>query len=94
MNETISEATATKAARLIAEDRIDRVKGHVYQVQGDSDTYAVHVSYPQEVSGRCGCKGNANGQVCSHLVAACAYELAHPVPESSKSTDPFEGLGI
>lgn len=92
MQETISESVAKKAVRLIAESKIVWVKGHVYKVQGDSDTYTVHVSYAQEASGRCDCKGNANGSVCSHLVAACAYELAHPVSESSKSDDPFGGL--
>lgn len=93
MQETISEAVAQKAVRLIAEERITWVKGHVYQVRGDSDIYTVHVSYAEEASGRCDCKGNANGRVCSHLVAACAYNLAHPVPKF-KSTDPFGGLGI
>jgi hypothetical protein len=86
MQTTISQATADKAAKIIGESRIEWVKGHVYRVQGDSGTYTVHVSYPQEVTGQCDCPAKG---VCSHLIAACAYELAHP-PVQSAIADPFD----
>lgn len=86
MNATISQAVADKAARIIAEGRIRRVKGHVYEVIGDHDTYAVVVSHPQEVTGLCKCKTKG---VCSHLIAACAYDIAHP-QEPSTLVDPFD----
>lgn len=88
MNATISQAVADKAAKIIGEGRIAWVKGHVYRVQGDSGTYTVHVSYPQEVSGNCDCPSKG---ICSHLIAACAWELTHPV-HSTETSDPFEGL--
>lgn len=87
MQTTISQAVADKAARLISEGRIAWVKGHVYEVAGDSDTYTVHVSYPQEVTGRCDCPSKG---ACSHLIAACAWEIAHPVQETLPLADPFD----
>lgn len=87
MQATISQAVADKATRLISENRIAWVKGHVYQVTGDSDTYTVHVSYPQEISGVCNCPAKG---VCSHLIAACAYDIAHPVQETLPLADPFD----
>jgi uncharacterized Zn finger protein len=88
MQTTISKSVAAKAERLISDGKVSRVKGHVYRVQGDSGIYTVHVSYPQEVSGMCDCPAKG---VCSHLIAACAFDLANP-QEPSTIADPFEGI--
>lgn len=93
--ETVSTRISDKAQRLITEDRVRRIKSHIYRVQGDSGTYTVYVSYPQEVSGVCDCPAKGT---CSHLIAACAYaisanaEISSDWIETVSATDPFEGL--
>lgn len=89
MQDTVSERVSAKAQRLIADGKVSRVKGHVYQVEGDHETYTVVVGYPQEVSGRCDCPSETK---CSHLIAACAYDLANPIEASPVKSDPFEGI--
>lgn len=89
MQDTVSAKVSAKAERLIADGKVSRVKGHVYRVEGDSAIYTVHVSYPQEVSGRCDCPSETT---CSHLIAACAYDLANPIEASPAKSDPFEGI--
>ena len=83
-----------KAQRLVDQGKVSRigVKGHLYEVIGDTDTYRVHLSYPEEASGRCGCPRNQNGQLCSHILAASIYALAYPPMGESKRSDPFEGI--
>lgn len=89
----ITVSLRDKANRLVDEQKVSRigVKGHLYEVVGDTDTYRVHLSYPEEASGRCGCPRNQNGHLCSHIVAASIYALANP-PESKSERDPFAGI--
>lgn len=99
MQDTVSEKVAAKAQRLISEGKVSRVKGHVYTVQGDSASYTVMVGYPQEVSGSCDCPAQGT---CSHLIAACAYDLPNALviydpedltqPRRPVKSDPFEGI--
>jgi hypothetical protein len=89
----VTLSISDKAQRLLAEDRVSRIKGSVYIVKGDSDQYAVTVGYAPEGSGRCTCPANQHNpeKVCSHILAACAYEIANPVPVATIA-NPFEGI--
>lgn len=69
MMPTVSAATHLKANRLNVDGKVEHVKGLVYRVEGDHDTYTVHLGYPQELSGACSCPSKA--EVCSHILAAC-----------------------
>lgn len=90
----ISTALQAKAQRLVVDGKVHRT-GNVltYSVEGDSGTWRVLLSYPQEAFGVCECPSKAD--VCSHLFAASIDFLADP-PLIGKSlvpsTDPFEGL--
>lgn len=86
----ISTALQAKAERLVNEDHVQRMRNLVYVVEGDSDTYVVELSYPQEASGRCNCKSTA--EVCSHILAASIVYLTDPPLVSAPTTDPFEGI--
>lgn len=86
----ISNVVHWKAQRLVDDGKVTHVKGSMYQVEGDSDTYNVHLSYPQEVTGSCNCPSFA--EVCSHLLAASIVYLADPPTVTVPTTDPFEGL--
>lgn len=90
----ISTNLHVKAQRLVDQDRVDHVKGLMYQVQGDTDTYSVHLSYvtlTEEPTGSCDCPSVM--AVCSHLLAASiAYLADHDATPITFSTDPFEGL--
>lgn len=83
-----------KGDRLVEEGRVRRVLLHIYEVEGDTDTYTVSVSYAEEAIGRCDCKAGKQGRLCSHLFAAAVYELAHPLvePRHLKAVDPFQGI--
>lgn len=91
----ITTTLKAKGDRLVAEDRVRRLLLHIYEVEGDSDTYTVSVSYAEEAVGRCDCKAGRQDRLCSHLFAASVYELAHPIiePRHLKAVDPFDGLG-
>lgn len=88
----ISAAVVAKARRLVDQDRVTHIKGLVYEVQGDTDTYTVHLSYPEEVTGACNCLSALAR--CSHILAATILYLADPPPFTSRvpSSDPFEGI--
>lgn len=87
----ISTALRDKAQRLVDSDKVVWLKkGAMYQVFGDSGTYAVHLSYPQEATGSCTCPSTA--EVCSHILAASIVYLADPPTVTVPTTDPFEGL--
>ena len=99
----VSTAIAKKSQRLLDQGRVSRVgslDGHVYEVAGDSSVYTVVVSDPAEAAGRCTCPAGAyDGQPCSHLLAASAFDLADPrLREVGRSVeppvkpDPFRGL--
>lgn len=87
--DTVSTMVAQKAQKFLDEGRVRWVKGHMYWVQGDSGEYIVHVSYPQEGSGACTCPAQRG---CSHVLAACGFELANPIPLQVVKDDPFKGL--
>jgi hypothetical protein len=88
---TVSLGIAEKAQRLLTENRVARIKGSTYAVKGDTDMHVVMVGYAPEGSGRCTCPANMHNpeKVCSHILAACAFEIANPVPAST-ITDPFD----
>lgn len=86
----ISTAIHRKADRLVEQDRVRHVKGLVYEVTGDSGTYTVHLSYPQEVSGACDCLSAL--AVCSHLLAASIKYLADPPIRLVPTYDPFASI--
>ena len=89
----VSTAIAKKSQRLLDQGRVSRVKGHIYQVAGDTAEYTVVVSDPGQAAGRCTCPAGAyDGQPCSHLLAASAFDLASPAVELSVKPDPFRGL--
>lgn len=98
---TISTAVHQKAQRLVDEGKVDHVKGLVYRVEGTTDTYTVHLSYPPEVSGACNCPSQA--EVCSHLLAACIDYMADRNPileaigrdvEAWMASEPVQESGI
>lgn len=86
----ISTALHSKAQRLVDQDRVTHVKGLRYEVQGDTGTYNVHLSYPEEATGACDCLSVAT--VCSHLMAAAISYLADPPNVHNIAGDPFVGL--
>lgn len=86
----IATALVAKAERLVDAGRVVHVKGLMYQVEGFSGTYSVHLSYPQEASGVCDCPSRE--VVCSHILAASISYLADPPTVTVPTTDPFEGL--
>jgi uncharacterized Zn finger protein len=86
----ISTALTAKANRLVEAGRVTHVKGLLYRVEGDTDTYTVHLSFPEEASGACNCQ--ATLKVCSHILAAAISYLADPPLRLVPDRDPFEGL--
>lgn len=88
----ISTALHSKAQRLVDSDKVAPLKrGRMtYQVLGDSGSYVVHLSYPQEATGSCSCPSKAS--VCSHILAASISYLADPPTVTVPTTDPFEGI--
>lgn len=85
--ETVTKTLSQKAIRLSESGNVHRVKAHVYRVIGDHDEYRVVVGSAVEVSGACSCPARGT---CSHLIAACAYDLTFEEPASN--LDPFRGI--
>jgi hypothetical protein len=85
-----STAIVRKANRLVEQGRVSHVKGLVYEVEGDTAKYIVHLSFPQEASGRCNCKSAL--AVCSHILAASIAYLADPPLHLVPTADPFANI--
>lgn len=103
MQDTISKELHEKADRLVRTGKVHRVgNGLQFVVQGDTASYAVHLSWPREASGRCDCPANRNNphKRCSHIVAASIYCLAEEdsikpdVTDIESKRDPFRDLAI
>lgn len=93
----ISTAIKAKGDRLLAEGRIRRLTGNVYEVEGDNGKYITWIADAELANGGCDCKAGKSGIFCSHVYTASVYELANPVPKlanvSSAGTDlsdPFD----
>lgn len=84
----VSPNVSAKAARLAGIGAVTPRRGHTYSVQGDHDIYTTVVLDASGVVGVCSCPAE---KVCSHLIAACAYEVEHPITDEPLA-DPFAGL--
>lgn len=87
----VSARVSEKSQRLLSEGRVSRNdRPHSYTVRGDSGTYRVAIFAAEEAAGACSCKTTT--WICSHILAASAYEIANPPVTVPTDSDPFEGL--
>lgn len=87
----VSVKVSEKSQRLLAEGKVSRNQNpHSYTVIGDTGRYQVAITDAEEVAGWCSCESTQ--WVCSHILAASAYEIANPPVVVAKDSDPFEGL--
>jgi len=78
--QTISRAIRDKGQRLFDENRVRRLTGNVYEVQGDSDSYIAWVADAEQGQGGCNCPAGREKIFCSHLYATAVYERTNPPP--------------